>query len=128
MNLDPIRDYLEEAIYTLTTGRTLFSYTMPPTVTRGVLLIPSQTGLEIDHEVGGSSSGRFQVIVRSEDFDAGSNLAYLISKELTLLNKALTEYVVVYCRPRHQPVYFPRSEGDQIEFSVNFDVRIHPIS
>ncbi|MDX5412908.1 MAG: minor capsid protein [Rhodobacterales bacterium] len=128
MNLDPIRDYLGSLIPSLVVARNLFTYTMPPTVSRGVLLVPSPVGLEINHEVGKASSGRYQVIVRSEDYTAGLELANFVSESLTLLNLDLGEYTVVYSRPRHTPISFPRSEGDQIEFSINFDVRIHPSS
>lgn len=128
MNLDPIRDYLGGLLPELKVGRTLFTYTMPPTVKRGVLLIPSPTGLEIDHEVGQASKGRYQVIVRAEEFSAGMALAKRVSDMLTLENVSmLVEYKVVYSRPRHLPIFFPRSQGDQIEFSINFDVRIHPL-
>jgi hypothetical protein len=41
---------------------------------------------------------------------------------LTFLNQDVGPYHVNHCRPRHEPIVYPRSVGSNLEFAVNFDV------
>ena len=122
MNLDPIRDYIA-ANTTLTVGKDLFSYSMPPQVDKGVLILTEAAGNRVDHEVKGVFKGRYQIIVRDTDYDIGMLRANQMFNLLDLLEENMGTYVVTYSRPRHTPLPFSRSEGDLIEFSINFDLR-----
>jgi hypothetical protein len=42
-------------------------------------------------------------------------------RELPPAGNATNPVLVLYVRPRHDPIVFPRSEGDLYEASVNFD-------
>lgn len=122
MNLFPIQDFIQSQT-TLINGVDLFVYSMPAPVTAGVLLTHESAGNRVDHEMPGIFEGRFQVIVRDTDYDLGFQRAWEIFYLLTLLEQDLTDYIVTYCRPRHTPMPFSRSDGDLIEFSINFDLR-----
>ena len=122
MNLDPIADYLA-ANSDLAVGVDLFTYSMPPFVDAGVLLVAEMTHSFVDHEMPGIFKNRYQAIVRDSVYDTGKARADEIFAKLYLRNVDLGEYVVTYSRPLNQPIPFSRSEGDLVEFSVNFEIR-----
>ena len=103
-------------------GRDLFVYFMPDDVTAGILLRTPLQGDVIDHELPGyHPAGQFQMIVRAQDYAAGFALCERAMPVLTLLNAAVGSYHVNYCRPRHEPIVYPRSSGSNLEFAINFD-------
>lgn len=120
MNLAPLAEYLELEDIAVA-GKDLFLYQMPSTVSVGILLLTPLSGTEIDYYLPGYRKTTFQVIVRHTDHVEGQALAELISATLTLANKQLTNMNVNYIRPKHEPVVYPVSEGDFLEFSVNYD-------
>lgn len=122
MNLLPIRNYIA-ANTDLVPRKTLLVFSMPADLKSGVVLVPSPVGGRIDHEIPGIYEERFQAIVRDPHYQPGMDRAEELFNLLTLLNVDMGEYVVDYCRPRHTPFAYPRSDSDLLEFSVNFDVR-----
>lgn len=126
MNLLPIQDFIQSQT-DLVNGQDLFVYSMPAQVQAGALLVQESAGNVVHHETPGIFEGRFQVIVRDTDYSLGSQRAWELFYLLTLLEKDLTDYVVTYCRPRHTPMPFSRSDGDLIEFSINFDLRYRTV-
>lgn len=126
MNLDPIRDYIASNS-DLITGKDLFSYFSPHTAQSSVLLVTGATGNMPDHEVKGVFKGRYQVIVRDPNYDAAKARASALYDLLNLLETDMGEYVVTYSRPRNTPVPFSRSEGDLVEFSINYDIRYRDV-
>jgi len=120
MKIEPLAEYLEsEGI--AKAGKDLFAYYMPDSVSEGILLISSLEGTPIDTELPGYRKTGFQVIIRHDDHVKGRALADQVSSALTMSNTTLTDMYVNYIRPRHEPVVFPSSEGDFLEFSVNYD-------
>lgn len=121
MNLEAIANYLVTQGVGIS-GQSLFVYRMPPAINEGILLISDLKGTEIDYELPGFKRTTFQAIVRHTEHVAGRALADLVSSTLTLENGfVLSNLLVRYIRPRHEPVMYPVSEGDYLEFSVNFD-------
>tara|TARA_R110000851_G_C13102760_1_gene569250 strand:- start:33162 stop:33545 length:384 start_codon:yes stop_codon:yes gene_type:complete len=121
MKLEPIAQHLvtEDVAEQ---GVDLFIYNMPSGVEIGILLISSLSGTEIDYELPGFKRTSFQAIVRHTEFVEGRELADLVSSTLTLKNGTMLDNLLVrYIRPRHEPVVYPVSEGDYLEFSINFD-------
>lgn len=122
MKLEPIATYLEGQT-TLVTGQTLFVYSMPDTIRRGVLLRLPLTGTPIDHEIPGRYFTSLQAVIRDNDYTRGETTANTVKDALDLRHVQVGDMFLTYLRPRHLPIPFPRAESDLIEFSVNFDVR-----
>lgn len=122
MNLEPISNYIA-ANTDLEQGTTLFDYVMPSGIKSGVLLISEPSLNQVDQEIKGVVRGRFQAVVRGKSFTEGKTRAKELFDLLNLLEMDLTEYTVTYCRPIAEPFPFARSEGANVEFSVNFEIR-----
>lgn len=104
-------------------GKTLFVNIMPETVTTGVLVIEPRSGAEIDHEMIGMRSADFQVVVRHPDYLKGRKLAESVQAALTKNRLEKDGHCFIYIRPKHEPIAFPPSDGDNFEFSLNFETR-----
>ena len=100
-------------------GIDLFVYVMPYDVSVGVLLLPRPSGELIDHELTGIRRGGFQVIVRSPDYN--DTLINSIIPLLTIQAKVLNGLDIKYILPKSEPVVYPATDGNNIEYSVNFD-------
>lgn len=120
MKLDEILSYIEQEVPELSIGTSLFQHSMPEGVD-GVLVRDNPYGSVINHELPKYRKNRFQVIVRAKDFLTASNLADTISSVLTISEKVMPGMEVRYIRPRHDPVSYPVSAGNYVEFSINFD-------
>jgi hypothetical protein len=92
-----------------------------PTKHKGILLIGSTAGGQIDEELPGYYRGSFQLIVREKDHVKGKELALKAIKALSIQNQQVGEVKLNYVRARHLPVFYKRSEGGSLEWSVNFD-------
>ncbi len=103
-----------------TQGVDLFINNIPARVEEATALMSDL--MPIDPELPNYRKGRFQVVVRSRTHAAGYGRAQSVTAALTMENRALTGYKINYSRPQHEPFDFPRSEGNGLEFSVNFDV------
>lgn len=127
--LEELAKRLEEAGIGIR-GRTIMVYFMPPNVDGGVLLRIGLDGAEIDHELPGyRPRASFQLIVRAKTYDIGFDVTRRASEALTLpAETTLGSLRFNYCRPRHDPIVYPRSSGAGLEFSVNFDVNYMTLS
>ena len=115
--------YLDEQGHGYTTGRgkDIFVFSMPETLTEGILLKDAALGTMIDHELPGYFPTEFQVIIRAREYAEGEEKAEAVSNTLTILNQTIGALNVNYIRPRHVPIVFPVSEGDYLEWLVIFD-------
>lgn len=120
MNLEPFANCLQ-AMDVGVIGNNIFLYNMPNTVHEGILFVAPLSGMKIDPDLPNYRKGKFQVIVRSEAYSDAKELADSVMGVLDFANKVVDNYSVKYVRPRTEPVVFPVSEGDYIEFSLNFN-------
>lgn len=120
MNLESIAKEIQRAgLATMKTD--LFIENIPAAVKEGVLLRGDFFGTPINHELPGYRKTEFQVIVRTANYKVGKKKAEDISILLTFDNRDLTGMAMKYIRPIHEPVAYPLSPGDLLEFSVNFE-------
>lgn len=119
MNLEPIAEYLE-AQAAGTTGVDIFVYEMPHGVKSGVALLNSLSGTPIDHELPGYYKAPFQIVVRNPNYQAAEAKATEVMNLLTFERQVIGTMSFQYLRPNHLPVGYPRSDGDEVEFSINF--------
>lgn len=127
MNLLPLATHLQtKKVGTM--GKTIFINMLPIDVSLGVLLRNDLNGTDIDYELPGYSKARFQAIVRAPGYPQGEALMEKLTAALTLNNTTIGQYRFNYMRPRTEPVVFPLSEGNLLEFSVYFDVSCYKVS
>lgn len=120
--LEAIADYLETQGHGVI-GRDIFVHFMPENVKAGVLLLDPIIGQEIDHYAPGyRNNGFLRLVVRSQTYTEGFERAKDVSEELNFERKQLVGIFMNYIRPRIEPVVFPNSKGDNLEFLVTFDV------
>jgi hypothetical protein len=101
---------------------TLFVNSMPQSIKLGVALMGKLTGDPIDYELPKYRKTGFQLVVRAQNYQQGEELVKAAVEALTITRPtALEEHRVNYVRPKHDPVSFPVSDGNNTEFSVNFD-------
>lgn len=112
-----------------TPGQSLFIHRMPAEIQQGILLLTPLAGMEIDHELPGWRRGGFQMIVRATSANNAIQLALSAGTALTWAQPktlaAISLYPamrVLFCRPLHDPIMYPRSDGNLIEASVNFEM------
>lgn len=103
-------------------GVNLFKNSMPHAVTLGIALMGKLQGDMINYELPGYRKTGFQLIVRAKSFSAGEELVQQAVASLTFEQLEIGNIKFNYVRPRHDPVSFPTSDGNNTEFSVNFDV------
>ena len=126
MNLTPIAEKLI-ALNLGVPGTSLFIDEMPSTCKFGILVRSPLIGTKIDHELPKYFKGQIQVIVRSSKRAAGDALAYRIMDELTLHSETLVDdagvgVLINQMLPETLPIIYPRSDGNGIEWSINFDL------
>ena len=124
MNLLDLAEYLEAQDIGLRVKgmeKNLFLTHMPAQLRTGVLMRESAPGTVFDHELPQFYRVSFQVVVRHDDFLKGRKIAEDVSASLTVHEVTIGSMHLHYIRPRHQPFVFPASQGDLLEFSVNFD-------
>lgn len=103
-------------------GIDMFAHQMPLEVSEGILIKDRFSGDRIDHELPGWREGGFQLVVRAKDFQTGKTLAQQAMGVLNFIETPLDATChIKYMRPRHEPVSYPISPGNLIEFSVNFE-------
>lgn len=111
-----------------TLGKTMFCHALPPSVTTGIVIMGDLSGSEIDHDLPGWRMGHIQVIVRDPSYSAGLTLSRQI---ITALSSEQPRDLAAAggapairlrrLRPIHDPIVFPRSPGDVMEFSTNYE-------
>jgi hypothetical protein len=122
MNMMPLIQRLEAAGVGAP-GTSLFINIMPTECELGVLLKPPLTGTKIDYELPGYFKTSLQVVARSHDYNTGLLLAKQAVTALLITSDTVVDNMTIrFLRPKHQPVAFPLSEGNFIEFNVSMEV------
>jgi hypothetical protein len=117
MNVIAIADRLRGLGYT-----NVFAYNMPGDIKNGILVV-SWMPAEIHPDIWGYKIGEFTVVVRDPDYKDGLLISNKIKQELTVENEVWSDWKILFSRAKHDPMVFPRSEGNGLEFSVNFQCR-----
>lgn len=100
----------------------VYIYHMPETISFGVLLLHNLNGSRLDPSLPGYKKGKFQAIVRSGDFESGYALAERVMAIFKVVKRETHEGAFIhFIQPLHDPVAFPASKGDFVEFSVNYE-------
>jgi hypothetical protein len=108
-------------------GLDLFCHKMPSEITKGLVVMGDLAGSEIDHELVNWRIGQIQVILRDTDHASGLRRARAVMDALTVMHRDLPPagggpgIRLRRLRPIHDPIVYPRSEGDVLEFSLNFE-------
>jgi hypothetical protein len=123
MDLFVVQDYISTQLPKLEQGRDLFVYSMPETVSKGVLLVAETANARVDDDIPGLFHNRFQVIVRHVDYTEGYAQAKALFDTLNVRMKVMGAYRFDYIKPMHLPIPYRRGASDQLEFSVNFQAR-----
>jgi hypothetical protein len=123
VNLLPIARVIEDAGIARA-GTNLFLNLFPSEVETGILLRSPLTGTKIDYELPEFRKASFQAIVRTQaqNYSQGDTLSRAVFSVLTFEDTQLDAIYIKYVRPRHEPVSFRGSPGNNIEFSINFDI------
>lgn len=104
-------------------GESLFIEHMPGSTERAILLRNPLSGTRINYELPGYYRTEFQLIARCRTYPDGELLMRQALAALTLLvETAVEDHLFQFCRPRTEPVAFPLSQGNLLEWSVMFDV------
>lgn len=105
-------------------GTDIFIHSMPASCNVGVLVRMPLTGVDINHELPDYFHDDMQIIVRHTATAAGDVLAKQVQEALTLYNVTLTDGVttifVNHMLPATLPIIYRRSDGNLIEWSMNF--------
>ena len=120
MNIEPFANKLE-ADGVGVVGTDIFLYRLPDRVVEGIVFVQPLSGAKIDHELVNYYRSKFQVIIRAKRFETGLTLTESVVQSLTAYDVDLDNYKVKYVRPRTEYVSYPVSEGNHIEFSLNFE-------
>lgn len=108
-------------------GQDIFVDQMESSVVNGILVRTPLTGIDIDHELPNYYRGALQVIVRSAQHAPGKAKADALVSGLSIYETDLLDSNGKGMRmkrmlPKTLPIVYRRSDGNGIEFSVNFDV------
>lgn len=124
-----IYDVLEKKLFDANIGLSesnVFREYMPADIKSGVLIRSPLSGIKIDPNIPGWYKPRLQMIVRHHDIEAGINLAGQVVKAVRVEKSEIHEQTengrvrVAIFTPEHLPIQFPRSDGNGIEWSINF--------
>ena len=88
----------------------------------GIMLKEPGTGSKINYELPGFIKTSFQMVVRKKLYVDGKALITAAVAALTIDETTLTGMYIKYMRPRHDPIQFPLTPGNNQEFLVNIDV------
>ena len=127
MRTDILALILEEARLG-TRGGDIFIHSMPAECLQGILIKPPLSGVEIDNYLPGYFNSTMQIIVRAQKQLIGEDL---ITKAVAALrhDQSITynehpsgvfAMRINHMLPKNLPIRFPRSDGNGIEWSVNF--------
>jgi hypothetical protein len=121
MNLMPLADRLQ-ASGLGTQGKNIFLNMMPSEAESAILLRNPLSGTKINYELPAYFRTQFQLIVRGSNYVAALAVMNQAIAALTMTNFQLETLYFNYSRPHADPVSFPLSKGNLIEFNVMFDV------
>lgn len=108
-------------------GKTLFLHQMPATVGEGVLVKIPLTGIDVNHYLPNFYRGPLQIIVRSQSQEVGERLVEAVIEALrlsqdTVWSDGRYSMLMRQVLLAQLPIRFPRSDGNGIEWSLNFEV------
>lgn len=114
-----------------TQGTDIFLYDLPNGVTQGVLVKLPLEGIRVDPYIPCMYEANIQVIVRANTQAAGDILSNQVIMALAnetsqvIRDVANTKDIaqIHYVRLDKLPIRYPRLEGNEIEWSVNFYTR-----
>jgi hypothetical protein len=127
MNLNHIAD----AIDALDLGVTTYIDAMPADESTAILVRAPLQGIPVDHNLPGYYKTSIQVIVRAQKHDRGDALAKAVTDALTTHQRKvypadparyLPTITLNHMLPETLPIKYPRSDGNGIEWSINFTV------
>jgi len=121
MNLMPLITLLQTSGLGVP-GQTIFLNMMPAEADSAILLRNPLSGTKIDYELPDYYRSQFQLIVRGKSYKAAQAVSDQAIAALTLVNTQVGTLYFNFCRPKTEPVAFPLSKGNLIEFNVNFEV------
>lgn len=117
MNLLPFRDTLASVI----TDTPIYMYHMPEKDVEAILLLHSMSGVRLDANLPGYKKGKLQAIIRSDNFESGYAIAKSVIDAFKVVkSRTIGSVYLHFVEPLQDPVAFPKSKGNFIEFSVNF--------
>lgn len=109
-------------------GKSIFVHRMPGEISSGLVVLNQLSGYSIDWELPGFKIGKFQVIARHTSVPQGLSLARGAMAALTWqeprmlpAQAGLNDILVRRVLPMHDPITYPRSDGDMVEHSINFE-------
>ena len=123
MNLEAVAERLEQDGVG-EQGKTIFINHMPDTCQDGILLRLPFGGTPIDYELPNYRTTEFWVVSRAKDYLAARDR---IEQAVASLNNphgagtSLTGMKVNYIRATTEPVHFPKTAGNYLEFLVIFE-------
>jgi hypothetical protein len=108
-------------------GQSLFVHEMPAECKVGILVRLPLTGIKIDHELPGYHRGSTQFIVRAPSHTVGQPLADALLaaftlNEVTLLDAEGKGMHLKHMLPKTLPIVYRRSDGNGVEWSINFEL------
>jgi hypothetical protein len=121
VNLMPLAERLQ-AMGFGAMGDLVFINMIPVDAPTGVLLRNHLSGTPIDYELPGYYRTGFRLIARSKTYQEGESLIERAIEALTVQDKHIADMRVVYLRPSTEPVVYPLSIGNLLEFSADMDI------
>jgi hypothetical protein len=112
-----------------TLGKDLFVHGMPESVPAGLVVLNRVAANDIDYDLPAWRRDGFQVVARHGSPLEAEKLARRVMaalhfhgwRQLAPAGAMTVPTDVLFIRPRHEPIVYPRSPGDLHEASVNFD-------
>jgi len=116
-----------------TAGSSLFAYDLPPTTNQALVALTQMADTMLDSQLAGFWIGSFQLIgrdpalqgLRTRLVAATTALTWQKPRQLPASGD-MPAVTLSHCRPRHHPIFFPRSPGGYLEASITFDFAGHP--
>lgn len=119
MNIEPIVDHLV-ANGIGRKGVDIFGHSFPATVVNGVLVV-SNSPIKRHAYQKGRRDGSIQILVRGVNYNDIQVKAESIANLLDAEGLVLGGIKFLNINPTDDPLVYPRSEGSQLEASVNFN-------
>lgn len=122
MILTELAAHLAGQLPHLMMGKTLFVERIPTSAVDGVMLRVGVDGIQIDHETG-LRKGTIAVILRASTTSRGNEGFEHLSRALLMEHETqLGGYLVKRLEAQTEPRIYPISEGNNVEFSVNYSI------
>jgi len=121
MNLMPLADLLEGESVGVR-GESIFLNMMPAEAESAILLRNPLSGARINYEMPGYFRTEFQLIVRGHSYAETETLMNRVIAILTLNETQVEDAYFKFSRPKTEPVAYPLSKGNLIEFNAMFEV------